>query len=52
MKVAVAQIECVLGDISRNIEKHIHYCEEAIKNKGRDNSIPGVVSYRIFAEGY
>ncbi|MBK6504337.1 MAG: hypothetical protein IPG02_01370 [Ignavibacteria bacterium] len=33
MKVAVAQIECVLGDLSRNIEKHIHYCEEAIKNK-------------------
>ncbi len=30
MKVAVAQIECVLGDIARNVEKHIEYCEEAI----------------------
>ncbi len=30
MKVAVAQIECVLGDIARNVERHIEYCEEAI----------------------
>jgi len=29
--VAVAQIDCVLGDLKRNIEKHIHYSELAIK---------------------
>ncbi len=29
--VAVAQIDCVLGDLKRNIEKHIHYIELAIK---------------------
>ncbi|CUU01599.1 Predicted amidohydrolase [Candidatus Thermokryptus mobilis] len=29
--VAVAQIDCVLGDLRRNIEKHIHYIELAIK---------------------
>jgi predicted amidohydrolase len=29
--IAVAQIDCVLGDLKRNIEKHIHYIELAIK---------------------
>lgn len=33
MKVAVAQIQSVLGDIERNIKHHIEYCNEAIKNK-------------------
>ncbi len=31
--VAVAQIDCVLGDLKRNIEKHISYIQSAIKGK-------------------
>lgn len=31
--VAVAQIDCVLGDLKRNIEKHISYIQSAIKEK-------------------
>ena len=30
MKAAVAQINCILGNIEKNIEKHIKVCEEAI----------------------
>ena len=33
MKVAVAQITSVLGDIEKNIEKHIEYCDRAISKK-------------------
>jgi len=33
MKVAVAQITSVLGDIEKNIDKHIEYCDRAISNK-------------------
>lgn len=32
MKVAVAQITCVLGDLQRNIIHHLEFCDEAIKN--------------------
>ncbi len=32
-KIAIAQIDCVLGDLKRNIEKHISYIERAIKEK-------------------
>lgn len=31
--VAVAQVDCVLGDLKRNIEKHIDYIQRAIKEK-------------------
>jgi predicted amidohydrolase len=30
---AVAQIDCVLGDLKRNIEKHISYIQSAIREK-------------------
>lgn len=33
MKVAVAQITSVLGDLERNIDHHLEYCEKAIKSK-------------------
>lgn len=33
MKVAVAQTTAVLGDIQKNIEHHIEFCDKAIKNK-------------------
>ena len=33
MKVAVAQITSVLGDIEKNIDKHIEYCNRAISKK-------------------
>ena len=33
MKVAVAQITSVLGDIEKNIDKHIEYCDRAISKK-------------------
>jgi len=33
MKVAVAQITSVLGDIEKNIKKHIEYCDMAISKK-------------------
>lgn len=33
MKVAAAQITSVLGDIERNIEHHLEYCDIAIGNK-------------------
>ncbi|MCB0726280.1 MAG: hypothetical protein KDD00_02375 [Ignavibacteriae bacterium] len=33
MKVAVAQTTAVLGDIQRNIEHHLEFCDRAIKNK-------------------
>ncbi len=33
MKVAVAQITCVLGDLEKNIKHHLEFCNEAIKNK-------------------
>ncbi|MBK8551593.1 MAG: hypothetical protein IPL53_11240 [Ignavibacteria bacterium] len=32
MKVAVAQITSVLGDIEKNIKHHIEFCDRAIKN--------------------
>jgi predicted amidohydrolase len=32
-KIAIAQIDCVLGDLKRNIEKHINYIQQAIKEK-------------------
>lgn len=32
MKVAVAQITCVIGDIEKNIKHHLKFCDEAIKN--------------------
>ncbi len=32
MKIAVAQTDCVLGDLDRNISKHIDFCKEALKN--------------------
>ncbi len=31
--VAVAQIDCVLGDLKKNIEKHVDYIQRAIKEK-------------------
>jgi len=33
MKVAVAQVTCVLGDIEKNVKHHLKFCDEAIKNK-------------------
>lgn len=33
MKIAVAQIECVLGDLEKNVDKHMEYCEKAIEEK-------------------
>lgn len=33
MKVAVAQTTAVLGDIEKNIEHHLEFCDKAIKNK-------------------
>lgn len=33
MKIAAAQISSVLGDLEKNIEHHLKYCDEAIKNK-------------------
>jgi len=33
MKIAVAQITCVIGDIERNIKHHIEFCDDAIRNK-------------------
>jgi predicted amidohydrolase len=32
MKIAIAQITSVLGNLEKNMEKHLQYCEEAIKN--------------------
>lgn len=32
MKIAAAQIESVLGDLEKNIEHHLNYCDEAIRN--------------------
>jgi predicted amidohydrolase len=33
MKVAVAQVTSVIGDIGKNIKHHLEFCDEAIKNK-------------------
>ncbi|MBL0106829.1 MAG: acyltransferase [Ignavibacteria bacterium] len=33
MKIAAAQISFVLGNLEKNIEHHLKYCDEAIKNK-------------------
>jgi NAD+ synthase (glutamine-hydrolysing) len=33
MKIAVAQISSYLGDLDKNIEKHIEYCKKAIAGK-------------------
>ena len=33
MKIAIAQINPYLGDLNKNLEKHISFCREAIKNK-------------------
>ena len=33
MRIAVAQTNCVLGDLQKNIDRHIKFCNEAIKNK-------------------
>lgn len=33
MKVAAAQITSVLGDIEKNIDHHLEYCDRAISNK-------------------
>jgi predicted amidohydrolase len=33
MKIAVAQISSFLGDLDKNIEKHIEYCKKAIAGK-------------------
>ena len=33
MKIAVAQISSILGDLNKNIDRHISYCNEALKNK-------------------
>lgn len=33
MKIAVAQINSVLGDLEKNIKHHLDYCDEALKNK-------------------
>ncbi|MFZ1461891.1 MAG: nitrilase-related carbon-nitrogen hydrolase [Ignavibacteria bacterium] len=33
MKIAAAQISSVLGNLEKNIEHHLRYCDEAIKNK-------------------
>ena len=33
MKVAIAQINTVLGNLEKNIEKHIEYCDTAIAEK-------------------
>lgn len=33
MKAAIAQIECVLGDLDKNIRKHLENCEEAVSKK-------------------
>ena len=33
MKVAVAQVTSVLGDIEKNIAHHLEFCDKAIKNK-------------------
>lgn len=33
--VAVAQIDCVLGDLRRNIEKHIYYIQQAVKENAK-----------------
>ncbi|MCY7360727.1 MAG: hypothetical protein LH629_01455 [Ignavibacteria bacterium] len=33
MKIAVAQTTAVIGDIEKNIEHHLKFCDEAIKNK-------------------
>ena len=33
MKIAAAQISSVLGNLEKNIEHHLKYCDEAIKNK-------------------
>src|SRR5689334_14592865 len=32
-KIALAQINTVLGDIDKNIAKHLSYCDKAIKQK-------------------
>lgn len=33
MKIAVAQVTSVIGDLEKNIKHHIKFCDEAIKNK-------------------
>ena len=33
MKIAAAQVTSVIGDIEKNIEHHLKFCDEAIKNK-------------------
>ncbi len=33
MKVAVAQITCIIGDLQKNIKHHLEYCDKAIENK-------------------
>lgn len=33
MKIAVAQVTCVIGDIEKNIKHHIEFCDKAIGNK-------------------
>ncbi|MEO8665390.1 MAG: nitrilase-related carbon-nitrogen hydrolase [Ignavibacteria bacterium] len=33
MKVAVAQLTCVIGDLEKNIKHHLEFCDDAIKNK-------------------
>lgn len=32
MKVAVAQVNSILGNLEKNIEHHIKFCDEAVKN--------------------
>jgi len=33
MKVSVAQVTSVIGDLEKNIKHHLKFCDEAIKNK-------------------
>ncbi len=33
MKTALAQINSVLGNLDKNLETHVNYCEEAIGKK-------------------
>jgi len=33
MKVAIAQVTSVIGDLEKNIQHHLKFCDEAIKNK-------------------
>jgi NAD+ synthase (glutamine-hydrolysing) len=33
MKIALAQINSILGNLDKNVERHVNYCEEAIGKK-------------------